>query len=150
VAGVNGAVIGPASELYRNLLAAIDAARHADQAVRVDSYRSLSFNVTAKILVDEPYVTDEVKAAVKAALVEAFSFEQRGFGQAVMKSDVLAVMQGVEGVVAVDLDALYLNGQSGDLNDALPARRAYWDQGPIQPAELLTIHPEGVVLTEMT
>lgn len=149
-AGAKGAKISPASELYGNLMAAIDAARHADQAVRVDSYHSLSFNVTAKILVDGQYVGEDVIAAMKTVLVKAFSFEARGFGQAVMKSDVLAVMQGVEGVVAVDLDALYLDGQSSVLNDALPARRAHWDRGAIQPAELLIIHPEGMVLTEMT
>jgi hypothetical protein len=150
VAGADGAGIEPGSELYQNLKAAIDAARHADQAVRVDSYQPLSFNLEAKVLVDERYVTTDVIVAVAAALEDGFSFEQRGFGQAVMKSEVLAVMQGVEGVVAVDLDALYLEGGAHALNTALPARRAYWDQGVIKPAELLTVRAEGIVLTEMT
>jgi predicted phage baseplate assembly protein len=150
VAGADGAGINPASELYQNLGAAIDSARHADQAIQVDSYQPLSFNLAAKVLVDEQYVATDVIVSAVVELEEAFSFERRGFGQAVMKSEVLAVMQGVEGVIAVDLDALYLDGETFALNTALPARRAYWDQGVIEPAELLTVHPEGIVLTEMT
>jgi hypothetical protein len=150
VAGADGTGIDPASELYQNLRAAIDAARHADQAIQVDLYQPLSFNLAAKVLVDEQYVATDVIVSAVVALEEAFSFERRGFGQAVMKSEVLAVMQGVEGVIAVDLDALYFDGEAYALNTALPARRAYWDQGVIKPAELLTVHPEGIVLTEMT
>ena len=79
----------------------------------------------------------------------SFSFEQRNFGQAVLKCEVLAVMQSVPGVVAVDLDALYPSTAASALNTTLTARSALWDGLAIAPAELLTLHPVGVVLTEM-
>ena len=150
VAGADGAAIDPASELYQNLRAAIDAARHANHAIQVDSYRPLLFDTQGKILVDERYVAEDVIADVAAALVRGFSFEQRSFGQAVTKSDVLSVMQGVDGVVAVDLDFLYLTGGPKGLPSALLASRAHWELDVVVPAELLIVHAEGIVLTEMS
>ena len=150
VAGADGAAINPTSELYQNLKTAIDAARHATDAIQVDSYLPRLFDIEGKVLVDERYVVDEVIADVAAALENAFSFEQRAFAQAVTKSDVLSVMQGVAGVVAVDLDFLYLAGGPKGLPTALLASRAHWQLDVVIPAELLTVRAEGIVLTEMS
>ena len=55
---------------------------------------------------------------------------------------------------ATDLDKLYLHtskgsgGQAG-LVSRLPAVRAHWQDGRIQPAQLLVINPVGITLTEM-
>ena len=103
-----------------------------------------------KVLVDGRYVAGEVIADVAAALQNAFSFEQRAFAQAVTKSDVLGVMQGVAGVVAVDLDFLYLSGGLKALPTALLASRAHWQLDIVMPAELLTVRADGIVLTEMS
>ncbi len=43
---------------------------------------------------------------LRAALLDAFSFERRNLGQPVYSSEVLSVMQQVAGVVYVDLDIL--------------------------------------------
>jgi uncharacterized phage protein gp47/JayE len=149
IAGMEGAAVEPASQLYRNLSAAIDAAGHVEQTVQIDSYQPLLFSLAARILVDERYLTSDVFAAVTAALMESFSFEQRSLGQSVRKSEVLAVIQNVAGVIAVDLDALYPSEQAGALNDTLIASRAAWANDVFAPAELLTLHPAGIVLTEM-
>ncbi|HEY5756514.1 MAG TPA: putative baseplate assembly protein [Steroidobacter sp.] len=149
IAGAGGAAVEPASELYRNLIATIDAARHADYPLQVDSYRTLLFSVSGRLRVDATFVASDVIAAVTAALMDAFSFERRNFGQAVLKSEVLAVMQSVPGVVAVDLDALYSSTAASALITTLTARSALWDGVAIAPAELMMLHPVGVVLTEM-
>jgi hypothetical protein len=80
---------------------------------------------------------------------QAFSFSLREFGQPVTTSDVLGVMQSVDGVVAIDLDALYLTGTPKALASALLASRAHWELGTVIPAALLTLRPEGLVLSEM-
>ncbi|HEY0602278.1 MAG TPA: putative baseplate assembly protein [Herpetosiphonaceae bacterium] len=154
IAAANGDVVSPTSELYRNLTAAIDLARDPIQQVAIDSYTPIAFNVEAKILVRLGYLADKVKTAVTDALKQSFAFEQRGFGQAVTKSEVLAVIQAVAGVEAADLDALYLVGQAAIVNERLPVQTAHWDAAAFtptpRPAELLTISRDGITLTEMT
>jgi len=152
VAAADGGDVDETSDLYKNLIAGIDGARHQDQQVRVDSYQPITFNVKARVRVNSDYVVQDVLAVVSDALQEAFSFDMRNFGQAITPSEVLAVMQKVKGVVAVDLDEL--NGQDpfDKPNFRLLADIAHWDNNNenIEAAEMLTINPEGIVLTEMT
>ena len=103
-----------------------------------------------KVLVDTRYVAEDVLADATAALLAAFSFEQRSFGQPVAKSEVLGVIQGVDGVVAVDLDCFYPTGGPKDLPFALLASRARWQLDAIVPAEMLIVNADGIVLTEMS
>lgn len=145
VAGVEGDAVPEDSELYENLLDAIDAARHADREVVVDTFAPLTFTLEARLTLNEAYVAEDVIGAAEAALLAAFSFESRAFAQGVTTSEVLAVMQGVEGVVAVDLDAL--GGADPFQVPRLPARTARWEGGAIRPAELLTVDPDGITLT---
>ena len=116
----------------------------------LDTYSSLLFTLSAKVKVDADYIVEDVFEAVNAAIEEAFSFENRVFGQAVTSSEVLAVMQGVEGVVAVDLDLL--NGVDPAIKSRIPAHIARWNQNAmaILPATLLTVNPDNIILTEMT
>lgn len=150
VAGTGGDPVAPNSVLYKNLADGIDAARHHDHMVRIDSYEKLSFDVKAKVLVDKTYIVEDVLTSVKGALMKAFSFEERSFGQAVTISQVLAIMQKVRGVIAVDLDSLYLTSQPAYLHARLPENMGDWKIGAGSPAKLLTINPRGIELTQMT
>jgi predicted phage baseplate assembly protein len=151
VAGADGETIEKTSDVYKNLLRAIDLARDPGCHVRVDSYQPGSFNVAAKALVQREFIPEKVRAAVAAAVVEGFSFGRRDFGQGVTKSELLAVMQRVDGVEAVDLDAFYLSTEPVALAERLPARTAQWNQTHtgIEPAELLLINSYGVKLSEL-
>lgn len=148
IAGADGAEVADDASLYTNLVAAVDAARHVHGRVLVDSYTPLAFSLDARLVVDAAYVAEDVRAAVEAALLDAFSFQTRAFGQGVTASEVLAVMQAVDGVVAVDLDALA--GNDPFAVPRIPARVARWDSGVIRPAELLTVDPDGLELTTVT
>ncbi len=149
VAGANAAVVAPNSKLYKNLKQAIKTSGDPLQHFRVDSYQPLTFIIEAKVLVAEKYLPEKVLPVVEATLKQAFSFQQRNLGQSVTESEVFAVMQTVEGVKAVDLDKLYLAGQSQILNSRLVANTARWDQGGIKPAELVTLAVNGINLSEM-
>jgi predicted phage baseplate assembly protein len=149
IAGADGGAVAPSSALYGNLRTAIDAARHATNAIRIDSYLPQTFDADARILVDSRYTATDVMARVATAMEQAFSFDARELGQPVTKSEVLGVMQGVEGVVAVDLDSFNLTGSLRGLAVALAASRAHCEGDTVIPAILLTVRPEGVVLTEM-
>jgi DNA integrity scanning protein DisA with diadenylate cyclase activity len=52
------------------------------------------------------YAWEFVEPKVRAALLDAFSFERRELAQDVTKSEVISVIQRVRGVAFVDLDLL--------------------------------------------
>lgn len=147
VAAADGGSVPAASELHRNLRDGIDAYRHAARPVRISSFHPRSFDLAARIAVAPDRAGGSVAEAVRAALLEAFSFPARAFAEPVTVSGVLAVMQAVEGVVGIDLDALHLTGGNG-LEQRLPARPARLEGRTILPAELLTVNRNGITLTE--
>jgi len=155
VADASGnAVVEP---LYGRLVTSIESARDPLRAVHVDTFRPFVFFVTAAVRIDPAYRWADVQAALHAALTDAFSFAARSFGQPVTAADVVQVMHGVDGVVAVDLDALYKTAPdaappAGSLfNAVLPSHTARFDaaSGTLAPAELLLIQPLGITLTEV-
>jgi predicted phage baseplate assembly protein len=106
VAGVGGKPIEETSLTYGNLLAALRAAGQHDVPLRVRTYAPAFFRVAVDVKVDPAHRAELVLPAVEAALRAAFSFDAREFGQPVAKSEAMAAMQAVPGVVAVDLNAL--------------------------------------------
>ena len=85
--------------------------------------------------------------SAQATLEAAFAFEARALGQGVTAGEVMAVLQGVEGVVAVDLDTL--DGRDALRHPRLLARRARRERGRVRPAQLLTLDPAAVTLFEV-
>jgi hypothetical protein len=126
----------------------------------VESYQPLYFNVAAQVLVDPRHVAEHVLAAVAAAVKGAFSFERREFAHPVTAAEVVTVIQGVPGVVMVDLDKLYLFHEEAPddtppnpLAQILRARAARLDpsaENGTAPAELLLVNPLGIVVEQRT
>jgi hypothetical protein len=56
---------------------------------------------------------DTVLSRVEAALLHAFGFDRRRFAQGVTASEVIATVHRVDGVIAVDLDALHRGHGAG-------------------------------------
>ncbi|RCJ29437.1 putative baseplate assembly protein [Nostoc minutum NIES-26] len=152
IAGDKGDEITANSQLYNNLVQAINFARDPVHPIQVDSYKPLYFKVKINVLVDQPrYLKTDVFAQVETALKTAFSFANRAFGQTVTAAEVLTVIQKVSGVIAADLDELYLPPNTGGLNSVLAADIAHWDDTTktIELAELLLVNPVGISLSEM-
>ncbi|HPR65522.1 MAG TPA: putative baseplate assembly protein [Methanothrix sp.] len=160
IASSSGKEVNEGSELYKNLVKAIDAMRDPVARVRervfVESFQLQTFSLKAGVLIDPRLVAEEVLDRVKTELRRTFSFENRDFGQFVTAAEVLAVIQAVEGVIAVDLDRLERNDapQAGtSLTSVLVAEKARIDEesGAILPAELLLLNPadEGALLEEL-
>jgi hypothetical protein len=150
VAAADGGAVPAGSELYRNLLAAMRRLRDPFQPLRVSTFEPLTFNLALKVKVDPDHRADLVLAAVEAALRQAFSFAARDFAQGVVLSEVMAVAQRVEGVVAVDVDALSLAQQgsaSPPLQTRLPALPArVRPAGGVAPAQHLSLSAQGLTL----
>jgi hypothetical protein len=115
--------------------------------------------VQATVYHDERYGDAELQAQIEDALLAAFSFEQRSFGQPVTAAGVIGVVHQVDGVVAVDLDTLTVAGggqrwlrkprrrQRIRSDSVLPALTARRTNGDILPAQLLLIDEAGIELT---
>ena len=151
VAGIGGEDIAAESDLYRSLLDAIHTHRDPLQPVWIDPYQRCSFDLSAKVLVDSHYQAQRVFAAARLALTQAFSFEQRAFGQPVTAAELITLMQRLPGVVAVDLDFFCFTGETKTLRPILNVQTARWDvaENKSKPAELLTLNPVGIILEEM-
>lgn len=156
VSGSDGAALDPGAALYRNLLAAIDAARPPHQPLRVSPCRDLRFGLSAGLWIAPDREAAKVIAAAHEALKTAFGFAARDFGQPLTGSEILTALQGVAGVVGADLDnltqfrdglkVLAVTGPDG----RLPANTARWQNNALLPADLLLLDPGAVILTERT
>jgi predicted phage baseplate assembly protein len=151
VAGPNGADIPDGSKTLTNLIAAMQAAGDPHVPLRVQTYRRAFFRTSALIDVNPDYQQDKVLAAVTDALRTEFSFDSRAFGQGVALSEVLAAMQSVVGVVAVDMNELYRVEETPGLNSRLLAAMPQaGTEGSVQPAELLILDPSPIDLGVMS
>ena len=106
VAGIDGADVPAGGPLQANLLAAMADASVPGVPVRVSAFRRASFTFGATLRTDPARDAAVVLAAAEAAARAAFAFPLRNFGQPVARSEVIALLQAVPGVVAVQVDAL--------------------------------------------
>jgi hypothetical protein len=169
VAGPNGARIQEDSVQFDALLSSLKQAGDPFVRIVLKSYRRASFQISASVSVHEDYLEDLVMKEVEAALRAAFSFEAREFGQPAPASEVIAIMQAIPGVVAVD-------AASVTRTDARPRRKpasslpakvkksppglgfsvfvaprppSVNEEGQLQAAELLTLDPKPLDLRRM-
>jgi predicted phage baseplate assembly protein len=154
VAGDAGEVLDDDSPVMRNFLLALETFRDPLAEVRVDSYQPVSFSLQADMRSHPDYEREVVEASVRSALRATFSFDARAFGQSVTRSEVLAAMQRVPGVEAVDINELRAESISIDSNPPrLVARTARWNtaSGNVDFAQLITLgeRESAVSLAEM-
>jgi hypothetical protein len=152
VAGPDGALVPAGSALHHNLVAGLRAAGDPNVALRVQSYRAATFALGVRLTIDPDHVIDRVRTEVETALRAAFSFAARSFAQVVVLSEVIAVIQSVPGVLAVDVDRLHRSDAPVGLVARLPAARPTAGQtpGPVLAAELLTLAPGPLAGLETT
>lgn len=153
VAAATGGEVTPDSDVYTNLVAAIDTYREGSERVVVASYTPRTFTLDAGVIIDPQFVATDVLAAAEAALRDAFAFAARDFAQPVTGAEVISVIQATPGIVAVDLDKLQLVGGStgGGLPAAkvLPSGLTRFSGTTILPSELLLLDDHGVTLREV-
>jgi hypothetical protein len=121
VAGPQGDAV--VDEVLAKLESSIRKAGDPFVPLRLKSYRPATFRIRFKVKVDAAYDKPAVLAHVVGHLRDRFSFAARAFGQFVALAEVVATVQAVAGVVAVDVDRLVRTdgvGGSG-LDQPLPA-----------------------------
>ncbi|EIM00681.1 putative baseplate assembly protein [Rhodanobacter denitrificans] len=170
IAGAADAPIDSSSDLYRNLLQALQRYGDPSLSVQLGVRELLALTVSAKVGLLPDFAWESVEPAVRAALLDAFGFERRALAQSVYLSELVACVQAVRGVAWVDVDAfgsldeatlLAGFGVSGDKQGdgvglmshattttvaTVPPRvrvlpARYDDQGTLRPAQLAYLPP---------
>lgn len=137
VASASGQPLSPSSTTLRTLGAAIETWADPAHVALLSSYDEVRFAVRIDVARDPDFAKEALASAVRTAIVDAFSFARRGFGQAVHASEVVSAAQAVEGVRAVDLERLHRASEPPAANAYLPSARPRHSGAGIGRAELL-------------
>lgn len=131
-----------------DLLAALRVAGDPLLPLRVDEAELVEFDLAARVVVDSRSEPGTVRAGAAETLRSVFGFEERALGQSVTASEIAAAGHAVSGVIALTVTALHV-GSPAVRHAVLPARAAYGDGTTVHPAQLLTLRPAGLLLTEV-
>lgn len=171
IAGNQDFPIDVNSELYQNLVQSLEKFGDPQQPVGVGVRSVKLLVIIAGIQVLPHLKFDDVQPKVKAALLDAFSFENRGLSQNAFLSEAIGVIQSVDGVAFVNVSVFDSVTQGisakelATLSQTL-VRRGHVDAKParvkpssasqsfqIDPAELVYLTPDikdTLILTEIT
>jgi predicted phage baseplate assembly protein len=125
VAGQLGSTFS--TESLNRLHSGLTQQRDPNHVLLISNVCRAAIVVTARLVLDARYDGDTVKEAARQALLDAFSFEQVNFAQAVHLSDIYRILQDVTGVVGVDIDNLHFKGYANWTAAQLAARGATAD-----------------------
>ncbi|TFH50624.1 MAG: hypothetical protein E4G89_02995 [Methanothrix sp.] len=139
-------VLDGTSTLHSDLVGSIRVAGDSVQPFIVDTYKPCFFNLKADVFIDKKYKIVIIEQKIQEKLVSAFSFQKRNFGQPVASSEVIGIIQNIEGVASVKLDKFYRFLEDRVYNPILEARSVQLDGDKIEKAELLLINPKGINL----
>jgi hypothetical protein len=163
IASAQGDVVEPESDLHIKLGQAINKHKDPSVRVRIDRFDKKLFNIEANVAVEKDRQSKDVFEAIRKALLTRFSFDSTQFNQPVTISQVVATIQSVEGVAAVDVDGLYTIDQNtqersavNKINPIVPEVLEF-GTGSESPSStslppnvwLITMNPEGLILREM-
>lgn len=147
VAGTEGAQIAADSDLGTKFAGAVESFRDAAVPVQIVNYSPVAFTLSVKLFFDPRHDGGAIAAEARTALLERYSFAKMHLGEAVTASSVVSQLQGIRGVVGVDLDYLHISTASATRESRLPARAGHVDQtGAVFPAELLTLAPSNLTV----
>jgi predicted phage baseplate assembly protein len=147
--------VDPGSTLGKNLADSVETFREPSMQVRIDTYQPLYFDVAARVAIDDRHEWAAVEAALRSALVTAFSFAARSFAQPVSVAEVVQVVHSVRGVAFVDIDVLRrFDKTAPDVppDGVLRAGGVEWSEEQDEPAslaQLLLINPLSIQLTQI-
>jgi hypothetical protein len=105
IAGAGDVPIDETSDVYVNLLQAMQRYGDPSLTVGLKVRELLALTLSAKIGLSHDFTWDAVEPVVRSRLLERFGFERGELARAVYLSEIVACMQGVRGVAWVDVDA---------------------------------------------
>ncbi len=141
VAGPQGAPLKEGDAVYDNLLKSLRLAGAPFLPVWLAAYQPCYFKIVAKVRVDPNLIREKVIQQVEAGLRAAYAFEARHFSHPVTLSEIMATMQNVTGVLAVDIDSLSYSDANGSKCWENSQESGSADLSSKQPLPYLTAAP---------
>jgi hypothetical protein len=140
VAGAGGAALPPGNPTLANLVTALKSYGNPTAALCVWSFLETTFRLAADVLYAPDRDATAVQASVRELVTSTYSFSSRTFGQGVSADEVEALVQGVPGVVAVNVTQLELvaTSNAGDIGSVAYSVSAYnrWLAGAVDQTKL--------------
>lgn len=149
IMSTSGEEIPSDSQTFKSLSEAINNIKDPLVAFQLCGFGKTTFNLSTKILIDPDKEFDKIKLAVETMLFDEFSPNSRQFGQDVTLSEIMSLIQNIDGVLAVDVDFLYITGTQQKLQSTLLSQTAIWNGHSLSTAELLCINKNGIQILEM-
>jgi hypothetical protein len=106
VAADGGTALSPGNPTLAKLISALQSYSNPLIPVTAVSFMETLFGFSADVKYDPSYDQPAVQAAIWQTLVTEFSFAKRTFGQGVSADEIATVIQGVAGVIAVNVTGL--------------------------------------------
>lgn len=171
IAGSEDIPIATTSDLFLNLRQALRQFGDPYQSIQITLRKLKLLVVSAKVRLQPDYLWEFVEPAIRAALIDKFSFARRDLGQDALPSEALSVIQAQAGVAYVDLDTfdavsedtssqqLANLGTTLKLQPRILVNKAKIDQKAtdptkrLLPAELAYLNPtvaDTLILTELS
>jgi predicted phage baseplate assembly protein len=144
IAGADGAAVASDSALYSSLLTAIGEASDPTVPLILKSFQPRFFRLSAQVKIDPDFLPDKVTAQVEQKLRDSFSFDARDFGQPVHRSEVIALIQGVTGVVSVNVTQFHRSDEDPTSHVHLVAQVPAPGGQDFTPAEILMLDPQPI------
>lgn len=127
VAGSGGVALPPGNLTLANLVAALQSYGNPNVAIYAQSFLETTFGLSAGLCYDPSYSAPTVQAAVLQLLQQTYTFASRNFGEGVSGDEVAALIQGVPGIIAVNVKSLNIIATSpaGDIGSGGYSISAY-------------------------
>jgi hypothetical protein len=138
VAAAGGSALPQGNPTLTQLVASLQAYGNPLIPIHAFSFLETLFSITADLTYQpgaNQSAVNAVNTAVISALQNEFSFANRSFGQGVSADEVAAIIQGVSGVVAVNVTGVVpgLTSSAGDITGSNWSLLAYqlWQSQPV-------------------
>ena len=127
VASAGGAALPPGNQTLANLVTALTNYGNPNVSIQAFSFLETTFGLVAGITYDPAYDATTIEAAVLLQLQQTYSFANRSFGQGVSSDEIAALIQGVTGVIAVNVTDLWVvvTSKGGDIGSGAFSVSAY-------------------------
>ena len=147
VAGEGGQILSATEGALPKLVAQIRRVDSPGARVFVNNYVPVLAEADVRVFYEAGYDPDERAERIYDRVLAEFGFDSRAIGEPLRASKLMASIQSVEGVRAVDLDRLYRQDSEPDMVPILRARRhSRGDRAGPRGAELITIARETLRL----
>ncbi|HET7065499.1 MAG TPA: putative baseplate assembly protein [Rudaea sp.] len=120
IAGIDDGPIDVTSDLFRNLVDALHEFGDPNLRLRVEVREALAIVIQAGISLAADYAWEDVQPRLNAVLIDRFGFAARTLGQPLFASEIIAALQGTEGVAHVVSGTVTVLGRDDLISGLVP------------------------------